>query len=215
MVGAIATFGALMLSVAAPGRRCSPMMAVVALAGLADGPGLAATFATRQRYVPAELLGQVFTTGAGLKVGVVRARLGRVGPVVLAAGSAGALLIAAAMQFVAAATGVLLMRARRARARRRPCAEGSARRRPWRAGARAARAARPRPGPAASSPRMTMAEKSISHGRSPCRAEVGKAWWLLCHDSPKDSGASHRRLRDSSSVSNRRRPKKWQSELML
>ena len=45
------------------------MLVVVALAGVADGPGLAATFATRQRYVPADLLGQVFTTAAGLKVG--------------------------------------------------------------------------------------------------------------------------------------------------
>ena len=62
---------------------------------------------------------------------------------------------------------------------------------------------------------MSIAEKSISHGRRPCRAEVGKAWWLLCHASPNESGASQARLRDSSSVGKRRRPKKWQSELML
>ena len=49
----------------------------------------------------------------------------------------------------------------------------------------------------------------------PWRAEVGKAWWLLCHASPKASGASQARLRDSSPVANGRRPKKWQSELML
>ena len=55
---------------------------------------------------------------------------------------------------------------------------------------------------------------SISHGLRPWRAEVGNAWWLLCHDSPNDSGASHSRLRDSSPVSKRLRPKKWHSELI-
>ena len=104
------------------------MLAVVALAGLADGPGLAATFATRQRYVPADLMGQVFTTAAGLKVGSFSLGSAAAGPVVLAAGSAGALLIAACVQFVAAGAGYLIMR------------------RPSRAGARAAPAERPMPG---------------------------------------------------------------------
>ena len=110
VVGALATFGVLMLSWPLQ-VALLPMMAVVALAGLADGPGLAATFAARQRYVPAELMGQVFTTGAGLKVGAFALGSAVSGPLVLAAGSAGALLVAAAMQFVAAATGMLLMRA--------------------------------------------------------------------------------------------------------
>ena len=39
--------------------------------------------------------------------------------------------------------------------------------------------------PADSSARITSAEESISYLRSPCAAEVGKAWWLLCQDSPK------------------------------
>jgi hypothetical protein len=43
----------------------------------------------------------------------------------------------------------------------------------------------------------------------------GIAAGLLCHASPKASGASHARLRDSSVVPNGRRPKQWQSELML
>ena len=30
----------------------------------------------------------------------------------------------------------------------------------------------------------------------PCRAEVGKAWWLLCHASPKANGANQPRLCD-------------------
>ena len=56
-----------------------------------------------------------------------------------------------------------------------------------------------------------------SSWRQPCPwwAAVGKAWWLLCQDSPNVSGASHTRLRDSSPVSYVRRPKKWHSELML
>ena len=62
---------------------------------------------------------------------------------------------------------------------------------------------------------MTSAEGSNCQRPSPWRAEVGKAWWLLCQDSPKDSGASQNTLRDSSEVGKRRRPKTWQIELML
>jgi predicted MFS family arabinose efflux permease len=121
VVGALAVFGALMLlwpiQVALPG-----MLAVVALAGVADGPGLAATFAARQRYVPRELLGQVFTTAAGLKVGAFSLGSAVAGPVVIAAGSSGALLVAAGVQFAAAALGLALMR----RGRRRQAAEAPA-----------------------------------------------------------------------------------------
>src|ERR1700727_2612117 len=53
-----------------------------------------------------------------------------------------------------------------------------------------------------------------SHGLRPWKADVGKAWWLWCQASPIDSGASQNTLRDSSSVSNRLRPKKWQTELI-
>ena len=109
VVVAIATFGFLMLLW--PIQDSLPLMlAVVALAGVADGPGLAATFATRQRFVPPELHAQVFTTAAGIKVGAFSAGSALAGPVVLAAGSAGALLIAAGVQFLAAGLGWLLMR---------------------------------------------------------------------------------------------------------
>ena len=47
---------------------------------------------------------------------------------------------------------------------------------------------------------MTSADGSNCQRRSPCAADVGKAWWLLCHASPNDSGASQARLRDSSPV---------------
>jgi hypothetical protein len=56
---------------------------------------------------------------------------------------------------------------------------------------------------------------SISRRRRPWKAEVGNAWWLLCQDSPKVKSDSQATLVDSSSVANRRRPKKWQIELML
>ena len=42
--------------------------------------------------------------------------------------------------------------------------------------------------------RMTIAEVSTSHHLSPCTAERGKAWWLWCHDSPKDGSASQKTL---------------------
>ncbi|HZI91941.1 MAG TPA: hypothetical protein VFD31_10005, partial [Thermoleophilaceae bacterium] len=61
-------------------------------------------------FVPPELHAQVFTTAAGIKVGTFSAGSALAGPVVLAAGSAGALLIAAGMQFLAAGLGFLLMR---------------------------------------------------------------------------------------------------------
>jgi hypothetical protein len=61
---------------------------------------------------------------------------------------------------------------------------------------------------------MTHAEGSKFQRERPWRAEVGKAWWLLCHDSPNVNGASHHTLRDSSGVVNARRPVKWQIELM-
>ncbi len=121
VVGAIASFGALMLLW--PLQTALPaMLAAVACAGLADGPGLAATFATRQRYVPPELLGQVFTTAAGLKVGSFALGSALAGPVVLAAGSDGALLIAACMQFAAAGAAVLLMRVKRGPKAKEPIA---------------------------------------------------------------------------------------------
>jgi predicted MFS family arabinose efflux permease len=85
-------------------------LGLVAVAGMADGPALAATFATRQRYVPQELHGQVFTTAAGIKVGSLSFGAALAGPVVTGLGSGGAVLVAAGMQFAAAAVGLTLMR---------------------------------------------------------------------------------------------------------
>jgi predicted MFS family arabinose efflux permease len=109
VVVALATFGALMLLW--PLAAALPvMLALVALAAMADGPGLAATFAVRQQHVSAHLYGQVFTTAAGLKVGSFSLGAALAGPVATGLGSAEALVVAAAMQFLGAGVGVALMR---------------------------------------------------------------------------------------------------------
>jgi MFS family permease len=81
---------------------------LIALAGIVDGPNLSATFAARQRWTPPELLGQIFTTAASLKVGAFSLGAALAGPVVVALNARGALLVAAAMQFVAVAAGIAL-----------------------------------------------------------------------------------------------------------
>ena len=68
--------------------------------------------------------------------------------------------------------------------------------------------------PSFSSVQITQPPGSISSPRSPWKAEVGNAWWLLCQDSPNESHESHQTLRDSSREAKRRRPQKWQIELI-
>jgi predicted MFS family arabinose efflux permease len=109
VISALIVFGALMLlwplATALPA-----MLVLIALAAVADGPALAATFAVRQQVVPPKLYGQVFTTAAGLKVGSFAVGAALAGPVAAAAGSGGALVVAAAAQFAAAGAGFALMR---------------------------------------------------------------------------------------------------------
>jgi MFS family permease len=83
-------------------------LALIALTGFVDGPNLAATFGARQRWTPSDLLGQIFTTAASLKVGAFSLGAAAAGPVVVALNARGALLVAAAMQFVAVAAGIAL-----------------------------------------------------------------------------------------------------------
>jgi predicted MFS family arabinose efflux permease len=83
-------------------------LCLIALTGFVDGPNLAATFGARQRWTPPDLLGQIFTTAASLKVGAFSLGAAVAGPVVLAIHARGALLVAAAMQFVAVAVGIAL-----------------------------------------------------------------------------------------------------------
>ena len=95
----------------------SPALALVAVAaaGALYGPVLAATFAVRQREVPAELRGQVFTTAASLKTGCFALGAAVSGPTVVAWGPAAALLAAAGAQLAAALVGAALLRQRRFR----------------------------------------------------------------------------------------------------
>jgi MFS family permease len=86
------------------------LLVLIAVAGMADGPALAAQFAVRQQVVPPSLYGQVFTTAAGLKVGAFAMGAGLAGPVATGLGSAEAMVVAAAAQVLAAAVGVTLMR---------------------------------------------------------------------------------------------------------
>ncbi len=75
-------------------RSAAWIVAIVAIAGLADGPQLAAIFAVRQREAPPELRGQIFTTAASLKISA--AALGAALAGVLAQHSTSAVLAAAA-----------------------------------------------------------------------------------------------------------------------
>jgi predicted MFS family arabinose efflux permease len=79
---------------------------LVALAGVLEGPAFAATFATRQRWSPAELRGQIFTTAASLKVGAFAVGAALAGPTVERLGAGGALVVAGAVHLLAALLGI-------------------------------------------------------------------------------------------------------------
>jgi MFS family permease len=80
-------------------------LALVALAGLVEGPAFAATFATRQRWSPPALRGQIFTTAASLKLGAFAVGSALAGPAVGRAGVGGVLVAVAALQLLAVALG--------------------------------------------------------------------------------------------------------------
>ena len=102
-------FGVLMLPW--PLAQSLPVaLVLVAVASIADGPGLAATFAVRQDWAPRDLQGQIFTTAAGLKVGAFALGAAVAGPLVTGIGSSGAIIASAGTSFVGAAVGWLLMR---------------------------------------------------------------------------------------------------------
>jgi predicted MFS family arabinose efflux permease len=81
-------------------------LALVALAGLVEGPAFAATFATRQRWSPPPLRGQIFTTAASLKIGAFAVGAALAGPTLDRAGVGGTLLAVAAVQLLAVALGL-------------------------------------------------------------------------------------------------------------
>jgi predicted MFS family arabinose efflux permease len=109
VLGAIAVLGCIMLTW--PLADSLPVvLGLIALGGLADGPGLASTFGARQRWTPPQLLGQIFTTAASLKVGSFAIGAACAGPAVNTLGARGTLTLAASMQFAAVTAGVLLAR---------------------------------------------------------------------------------------------------------
>jgi predicted MFS family arabinose efflux permease len=79
---------------------------LVALAGVLEGPAFAATFATRQRWSPVDLRGQIFTTAASLKMGAFAVGAAVAGPVVERLGAGGALLAAGSIHVLAAVLGI-------------------------------------------------------------------------------------------------------------
>ncbi|MFJ2739842.1 MFS transporter [Streptomyces sp. NPDC087440] len=91
----------------------APVLVAAVLAGCATGPQLTALFAIRHREAPEGLRGQVFTTGASLKITGFALGAALAGP--LAARSVPAALLAAAAFQILAALGSLLVRARTGR----------------------------------------------------------------------------------------------------
>jgi predicted MFS family arabinose efflux permease len=80
-------------------------LGLVALAGLVEGPAFAATFATRQRWSPPALRGQIFTTAASLKLGAFAVGSALAGPALDRAGVTGTLVAVGAIQLLAVALG--------------------------------------------------------------------------------------------------------------
>jgi predicted MFS family arabinose efflux permease len=104
VLGSLTALGCLMLLW--PLASAVPVaLILIALAGFADGPNLSATFAARQRWTPRHLHGQIFTTAASVKVGSFAIGAALAGPVVVALGARGALVLAAFVQLAAAGTG--------------------------------------------------------------------------------------------------------------
>lgn len=91
-----------------------PALLVVAmpLAGLGEGPQLAALFAVRHREAPEQLRGRIFTTGASLKITGFGLGAGIAGPIATWS-LPGALLIAAGIQVLAALSFAWWSRGRR------------------------------------------------------------------------------------------------------
>ena len=112
VMGSVATLGLLMLLW--PLATTLPVaLLLVALAGVADGPNLASTFAVRQRWTPRALHGQIFTTAASVKVGSFALGAAVAGPTVLSLGARGALVLAGCIQLAAVAAGLIAARGER------------------------------------------------------------------------------------------------------
>jgi len=80
-------------------------LGLVAVAGMVEGPAFAATFATRQRWSPPALRGQIFTTAASLKLGAFAVGSALAGPALGRAGVGGILVAVGALQLLAVVLG--------------------------------------------------------------------------------------------------------------
>jgi MFS family permease len=85
-------------------------VAVAAFTGLAAGPAFAALFAVRQQWSPAGLRGQIFTTGASLKIGAYAIGAALAGPTLAGVGPRGAVAATAAAELFAVLTGLAASR---------------------------------------------------------------------------------------------------------
>ena len=110
LLGLVA-FGALMLPLPLAGTLPVALV-LVAVAALADGPALSATFAVRQNWAPADLHGQIFTTAAAMKVGSFALGSAAGGALVTGIGAGGTLLAAAGVNLLAALAGHVAGRGR-------------------------------------------------------------------------------------------------------
>ena len=111
VVVSLVAFGALMLPL--PLADTLPVaLVLVAIASIADGPALSATFAVRQNWAPADLQGQIFTTAAAMKVGSFALGSAAGGALVAGIGSGGTLLAAAGVNLLAALAGHVAGRGR-------------------------------------------------------------------------------------------------------
>jgi predicted MFS family arabinose efflux permease len=109
VLGSLTVLGLLMLLW--PLASAVPLaLLLIAVAGVADGPNLSATFAARQRWTPRDLQGQIFTTAASVKVGAFSLGAALAGPAVVELGARGALVLTAGVQLAAAAAGWLVGR---------------------------------------------------------------------------------------------------------
>lgn len=93
-----------------------PLFLAMVLAGAGAGPQLTALFAIRHREAPERLRGQIFTTGASLKITGYAVGAGIGGPIATWSLS-GSLVVAAGFEILAAASYVAFTAAGRERAR--------------------------------------------------------------------------------------------------
>jgi predicted MFS family arabinose efflux permease len=80
-------------------------LGLVVVAGMVEGPAFAATFATRQRWSPPALRGQIFTTAASLKLGMFAIGSALAGTALGVAGVGGILVAAGVVQLLGVALG--------------------------------------------------------------------------------------------------------------